>query len=117
MNFLLRFLMASVLRVLFWLLIILGRFLLLPLLALIARLFVDLVSLSFGAAANGPTAFIDRLAGEWTERFHEVVEDREHMNEIYHLCRFMVGVLVVLGWLVSTIFTIMLLRVVFGFFT
>ena len=107
MNLLFRFLLA--------LLIMLVR-LLLPVLLMVLRGLRSLVSMSFTATINGPTRFIDRLAGEWTERIHEGANNREHIYEVYQLCRFVAGVLIVLGWLISTLFTVEILRVVFAFF-
>jgi hypothetical protein len=116
MNRLLRFLLISILNILVWLLATLFRLVLLPLLIVILRLLRDLVSLSFRATVNGPTRFIDRLAGEWTERFHGLVDDRSHIYEVYQLCRFMAAALIILGWIIATLFTVELLRVVFGIF-
>jgi hypothetical protein len=91
------------------------RFVLWPFLVAVFRLLRDLLFLSFRATVNGPTRFIDRLAGEWTQRIFALVDDREHIHEVYQLCRLLVGVLVVLGWIIATLFTVEILRVVFGF--
>lgn len=116
MNLLLRFLVIWMLKFLVWLLTFLARFLLLPLLIAVLRLLRDSVSLSFSATVNGPTRFIDRLAGEWTEHIVELVENRDHIHEIFQLCRFMAGALIIFGWIVIGFFTVTLLRIVFGFF-
>jgi hypothetical protein len=116
----LRFLVSSVLHLLFHLLLgllaVVFRLLLLPLLVLVLRVFRDLIFLSFTATVNGPTRFIDRLAGEWTHRVFDLVDDREHVQEVYQLCRLMVGGLIVLGWIITGLFTVEILRIVFGFF-
>jgi hypothetical protein len=92
------------------------RFILWPFIVAAYRVFRDLIFLSFRAIVNGPTRFIDRLAGEWTQRIFTLVDDREHIHEVYQLCRFLVGGLIVLGWFVTGFFTMEILRVVFGFF-
>src|SRR5688572_9354475 len=93
------------------------RFVLWPVLVAIMRLIWSLLFFSLTATVNGPRRFIDRLAGEWTERIYEGSITRDHLNEVFQLCRFLVGTLIVLGWLVSGFFTYQILRVVFGFFT
>lgn len=92
------------------------RLIVLPLLLVVLRLCGNLILFSFRATVNGPGRFINRLAGEWTERIHQVVDDRNHIYEVFLLCRFIAGALVVLGWLFTTLFTVAILRVVFGFF-
>ena len=112
-----RFLFLLLLRLLLALLILLFRGLLLPLFLLVLRLLRGLVSLSMSATIHGPTGFIDRLAGEWTERIVQITENRKHMAEVFQLCRLLIGTLIVLGWLVAGFFTVSILRIVFGFFT
>ena len=111
-----RFLLLWLLRVLLAVFVMLFRLILFPIILVILRLLRRLVSLSFSATASGPSGFIDRLAGEWAERIVGVVENREHINEIYQFCRILVGTIVVLGWVVSGYFTYQVLRIVFGFF-
>jgi hypothetical protein len=111
-----RFLVVSAIRVLFSLSVILTRLILLPLLLATIRLTGSLIFFSFSATVNGPRQFIDRLAGEWTQSFHETVHDRSHIHEIYQLCRILVIARMVLGWVVLIAFTVAILRVVFGFF-
>lgn len=89
---------------------------LLPLILVVLRALLGLISISFAATVNDPREFIDRLAAEWTRWFLERGADREHINQIYSLCRFMVGSMIVLGWAISILFTVEILRVVFGFF-
>ena len=74
------------------------------------------VLFSFTATVNGPRKYINRLAGEWTERIHEGSENRDHIHQVYQLCRFLVVAIVVLGWLVAGVFTYLLFRVAYGFF-
>jgi hypothetical protein len=111
-----RFLVMSALRILFGLTLIFARLFLLPALLAVFRILWAAISFSFTATVNGPRQFIDRLAGEWTERFHDVVRDRSNINEIYQLCRILVGARIVLGWVIFIAFTVAILRVVFGFF-
>ena len=103
------------LQLLLALLLVLIR-LILPFLLMALRGLRGLVLISFTATVNGPTRFIDRLAGEWTERVHEGADNREHLFEVFQLCRFLIGAIIVLGWLVATFVTVEMLRVVFGFF-
>src|SRR5687768_9714815 len=96
-----RFLAVSAFKVLWRLIAILFQLILLPLLIAVLQLGSTLVFFSFRATVNGPTRFIDRLAGEWTQRVLDLVDDREHIREVYLVCRLMVGGLIVLGWLIS----------------
>ena len=103
------------LRILFFLLItLLG--LLLPVLLFLLRAFRDLVSMSFSATVNGPAPFVDRLAGEWTQRLIQLGAPLDRIDQIFNFCRFTVRSTIVLGWLISIVFTVQILRVVFGFF-
>jgi hypothetical protein len=120
MNLLLRFirfLVSLIWQVLLNLALAVFRFLMLPLLITILRLGSTLVFFSFWATVNGQTRFVDRLAGEWTQRVLDLVDDREHIHEVYQFCRLLVGGLIVLGWIITGLFTVEILRVVFGFFT
>src|SRR5687768_6090736 len=92
-----RFLVSLIWQVLLNLTLAVFRFLLLPLLIAVLRLGNTLVFFSFRATVNGPTRFIDRLAGEWTQRVLDLVDDREHLHEVYQLCRLFVGGLIILG--------------------
>jgi hypothetical protein len=103
------------LRLLFFLLIALVG-LLLPVLLFMLRTTRDLVSISFAATVNGPAPFADRLAGEWTERLIEMGAPRDRIDQVFALCQFMARLIIVLGWLVSIVFTVEILRVVFGYF-
>jgi len=103
------------LRLLFFLLIaLLG--LLLPVLLFVLRALRDLVSISFAATVNGPAPFGDRLAGEWTQRFIEMGAPLDRIDQIFRFCQLAVRSIIVLGWLVSIVFTVQLLRIVFGLF-
>lgn len=112
----LRWLARLVFDVLFTLASVLLQLIILPALLLVLRACRDLIFFSFRATVFGPARFIDRLAGEWTARFHQVVEDREHIDEVFLLCRLAAGSLVILGWLLTLLFTVEILRVVFGHF-
>ena len=105
-----RFLVLVVLTAIF-------RFVLWPVLALILRLIWNSLFFSLTATVNGPGQFIDRQAGEWTERIYEGSATRDHLVEVFQLCRFLAGLIIVLGWLLTGFFTVSILRIVFGFFT
>jgi hypothetical protein len=72
--------------------------------------------MSMTATVHGPTQYSRRLASQWTRQAIELGASRENVEEIYGLCQFTVMSMIVSGWIVSTIFTIIILRVVFGFF-
>lgn len=119
MNLIVRilgYLVLGILNLLGVLLATIFRFLLLPILIGLFLVLRRLIIFSFTAFVNGPRQYIDRLAGEWTERIHEGADNRNHIYQIFQLCRFIVGTIVVLGWIVSTLFTLIILRVVFAFF-
>ena len=101
------------LRLLFFLLIALIG-LLLPVLLFVLRGLRDLVSISFAATVNGPAQFVDRLAGEWTRRLLELGAPRDRIDPIYRFCRFLAGTVIVLGWILSTLFTVVIFRVIYG---
>jgi hypothetical protein len=56
------------------------------------------------------------LASEWTRRLLELGAPRDRINQIYGFCRLMAGTMIVLGWIVSTFFTVTLIRVIYGWF-
>jgi hypothetical protein len=112
-----RFLLFWLLRALLAVLVMLFRLILFPTFIVVLRLLRSLVFLSFSATTNGPAGFINRLAGEWTERIVRITENRDHINEVFQFCRILAGTIIVLGWLISGFFTYQILRVVFGFFT
>ena len=103
-------------RLLLLLLVTIFQILLLPILIIAFRLLQRLIFFAFTAIVNNPRQYINRLAGEWTERIHEGSVNRNHMNEVFQFCRFLVGAIVVLGWLVAGVFTYLLFRVAYGFF-
>ena len=103
------------LRTLFFLLVtLLG--LLLPVLLFVLRALRDLVAMSFAATVNGPAPFTDRLAGEWTQQLIELGAPLDHIDPIFQFCRLVARSIIVLGWLISIVFTMQILRVVFGIF-
>ena len=114
---LIRFLFLLVASVLFNLLLTIFRFLVLPVIIAILGALSNLVFLSILAAVEGPTRFIDRLAAEWTRRLLQRGAPMDHIDQMYGSCRVMVGAMIVLGWIVSTLFTVEILRIVFGLFT
>ncbi len=111
---LLRFLALLVLNVLFSLIALLIR-LLLPIFLAVLRVLLAMMSMSFSATANGPMQFTDRLAGEWTQRLLDLGVDRKYLDQIHNLCRLLAGSMIALGWVVTTLFLVFILRVVFGF--
>jgi hypothetical protein len=91
--------------------------LLLPIVLRILGLLQALIHMSFTATVQGPAQYTDRLASQWTRRLLDSGADRANIDEIYRFCRFLVGALIVLGWVVSGSITVEILRIVFGFFT
>lgn len=90
--------------------------LLLPILLIILRILRDLVSTSLSATIHGPRQFIERLASEWTQNLLDSGVSRDHLDQLYGLCRFLAGSKIILGWVVAALFTVAILRIVFGFF-
>jgi hypothetical protein len=113
---LLRFLALLALNLLLSLIAVLLRLLFLPFLWATLRILLALISLSFTATVNNPRQYIDRLAGEWTQRLLDLGVHREYLDQIHSLCRFLAVSTILLGWVVATIFTVAILRVVFGYF-
>ena len=109
-------------RFLFWLLRLLFFLLsalfglLLPVLLFVLRALRDVVSISFAATVSGPAPFADRLAGEWTQRLIGLGAPLDRLDQIFRFCQLATQLIIVLGWLVSIVFTVQILRVVFGFF-
>jgi hypothetical protein len=71
--------------------------------------------MSLTATVNGPSQFIDRLAFEWTRHFLDIGVPREYLDQIFSLCRFLVASMIVSGWVIAALFTVAVLRIVFGF--
>ena|SRR3990172_5150491 len=118
MNLLLRFVRFFTHRVLVLmirLLIEISR-LLLPLLLRVIRWIFSLMRFSLTAAVNNPRQFSERLASEWTRQLLTLGVSRDYLNQLYSLCRFLAVSMIVLGWVVTTLFTVAILRVVFGLF-
>jgi hypothetical protein len=119
MNIILRFLsfLAHLaFQLLLSLVVTVFRLILLPVLLAVFLVLRDLISLSFAATVNGPVLYTDRLASEWTRRLLELGAPRDHIDPIFVFCQLAVGSLVVLGWVVTALFTVEMLRIVFGFF-
>jgi hypothetical protein len=111
------FLVLTVLELLVFLSRVTLQVLLLPLLVAVLWLIRSLLFFSITATVSGPRQFIDRRAGEWTERIYEGSATRDHLGEVFQLCRILVGAIIVLGWVVAGLFTYSLIRVYFGLFT
>jgi hypothetical protein len=109
-----RFLVASAFKLAIRLGVAFVRFILLPFLQATLRVSGRLIFTSMVATVNGPTQFTDHLAADWTRRVLELGIPHENIDQIFALCRFLVGVSIVLGWVVSALFIVAILRVVFG---
>ena len=113
---LLRFLTVTIFHFLLSLIALIFTLAVLPLLTWVVRMLRGLVFLSFTATVNGPGEYTNQLASEWTRGFIERGFDRNRIDEIHSLCRFAAGSLIVLGWVVSILFTVTLIRVIYGWF-
>ena len=113
---LLRFLAVSIFNLLVSLLMVVLIHLFMPITPAVLRALGGLISLSFAATVNDPRQFTDRLASEWTRRILQSGGDLNRIDQIYSFCRLVAGTTIVLGWVLSIIFTVTVLRVVFGFF-
>ncbi len=113
---LLRFLTVTIFNLLLSLIALIFTLAVLPLLIWVVRMLRGLVFLSFTATVHGPGEYTNQLASEWTRGFIERGFDRTRIDEIYGLCWFGAASLIILGWVVSILFTVTVLRVVFGFF-
>ena len=87
-----------------------------PFLLAVLRILGSLVSTSLTATVHGPSQFTERLASEWTRRLLDLGVSRDHLDHVHSLCRFLAVSMIVLGWVVTVLFTVAILRVVFGFF-
>jgi hypothetical protein len=111
---LIRFLAVSVFKITFGLITAISRFVILPFILATVRVLRGLVFTSLVATVNGPTQYTDQLASEWTRQVLELGLARENIDVIYALCRFLAGISIVLGWIVSALFIVVVIRVVFG---
>jgi hypothetical protein len=111
-----RFLAVLAIRLMLGLIAVFSRFIVLPFLLATLRVSGRLVFTSLTATVTGPTEFTDRLASEWTRRVLEMGIRPEDIDRVFRLCRFLVASMIILGWLVATLFTVAVLRVVFGLF-
>jgi hypothetical protein len=80
------------------------------------RILHALVSRSLIAAVNGSGIYTEMLASEWTRRLIELGVSRDHLDELYGLCRFLAVAEIAIGWIIVALFAVLILRVVFGFF-
>ncbi len=111
---LIRFLASLAIRLLL-VLITTAIHLLAPVVLAVLRSLQSLIFMSMTAIVHGPAQYINRLASEWTRRLIERGASRDYIDEIYSLCQFTVTSMVVSGWAISAIFTLLILRVVFGY--
>jgi hypothetical protein len=95
--------------------------LLFRLLLRVLRLLLDgsfsLVTTALLATVSGPTQSIERMASEWTQRLLAFGVSPEHLYVAYRICRFLAALVIVLGWLVAALFTLVVIRVVSGILT
>src|SRR5260221_6282129 len=103
---LLRFLTITIFNLLMSLIALIFSLVVLPLLVWIVQILRGLIFMSFTATVNGPGEYRNRLASEWTRGIIESGFDRNRIDEIYSLCRFVASSLIVLGWLISILFTV-----------
>ena len=113
---LLRFLAITIFNFLLSLIALMFTLIVLPILIWVVRTLRALVFMSFTATVHGPPVFASRLASQWTRGFLESGADRNRIDQIYSLCYFAAASMIVLGWVISILFTVTVLRVVFGFF-
>ena len=110
------FLAALAFRVLWRLAALFLQLILLPALLVPLRALRALIFFSFSATVSGPMQYTDRVASEWTRRLLELGGSRDHMDQIFVFCHLAVWSLVALGWIVTVLFTVEIIRVVFGIF-
>jgi len=113
------FLIAVVSAILRYLLVVLNtifRFVLWPSLVAVLRIMRDLLFSSFTATITGPRQYTDRLASEWTLQILQLGISREYINQVHSLCVALSVSRIVLGWVIAALFTVAVLRVVFGLF-
>ena len=118
MNLLVRFIRffaVSVFKITLNLIAVLLR-LLLPVLFATLRILRGLVFTSLTAIVNGPGLYTDRLASEWTRRLLDMGIPRDNIDQLYSLCHFLVASRILLGWVIAALITVIILRIVFGFF-
>ncbi len=87
----------------------------LPFLLALLRGVGALIYTSLTVAVIGPGLFIERLSSQWTRRLLEAGVSRDHIDQLHGLCRVLATALIALGWIITTLFTVAILRVVFGF--
>ena len=90
--------------------------LVLPIVSVLLGWLLSLVTTAFVATVNGPGQYSERLASEWTRQLLDLGVSRDHLDQTYILCRFLAASRIVLGWVVAALFTMVILRSIFGFF-
>lgn len=108
-----RFLASMVFRLLL-VLIATAIHMLMPVVLAVLRSLRGLTVMSMTAMVHGPAQYTNRLASQWTRRLIELGASREYIDEIYGLCRFTAMSMICAGWVVSVLFSVAILRVVFG---
>jgi hypothetical protein len=88
----------------------------LPIILAILHLLQTLMFTSISAIVHGPGLFIERIASRWTLRLLSLGVSRDYLDQLYGLCRFFATSEIVLGWVITALFSVAILRVVFGFF-
>lgn len=107
------FLLRSFLTLLVWIMANSLR-MLLPYLLATLRLLVSLVSSSLSATVHGPRRYTQWHASKWTQRLLEAGVSREYLDQAYGLCQILVASKIVIGLVVAALFTVAILRVVYG---
>ena len=98
-----------------WLFVRLLR-LLLPVIRTLLVWLLRLVTTAIVASATGPREYIERMASEWTRRLITLGVSGDHLDSAYRLCHLLAASTIVLGWIIVLLFSVAVIRVVFGYF-
>jgi hypothetical protein len=94
---------------------VLGRLLLrltLHLTQVIAGWMLNLMGMAFMATVTGPGEFIDRHAGDWTQRLLANGVSRDHLDNSHRFSRFMIGSMIVAGWVLIVAGTVIVVATI-----
>lgn len=109
-----RFITVLAFNLLIRLLLVLFR-LLLPIVISLLRMMRTLVATSLVATVNGPSLYTEQLASAWTRRLLDIGVSRDYLDQVFGLCRFLATSTIVLGWVVTALISVAILRVVYGY--
>ena len=101
------------LKGLVWIFAILARLMISSFLA-VFRFLLNLVTTSFYALVHGPKRYMEWLAGKWAQKLLENGVSRDYIDQIYGLCQALAFTKIALGLVVAALFTVAILRIVFG---